>query len=752
VTDTQALQSYADILHGLTSRTIDENEKHELILRGILAALEEIAVEEIDQHDASQLLYEAAGSHPNGTIRRQAFHGLARLAADGKQAAVDLVYLLAVEKGLLAARQMILSRGWEPGNAELLALFDWFTALDAKTAYPVEKLGLITRAFFNTASPDLQKRLLSSANESKQKNWASIVTALQSGSNEALDQLVKGYNRYSSQERQLAIESLEQRACAGSAPAQEALCSMFLDQDDAQAKMIIQTNRYAPEAAERRALFFFLLEEWEAYNRLDFDHSLLTGVYDSASRPLRRRLMEHSRSTGQTEWLRDVSQPGEVRWPNDLSDADWELAIKRLSESDKRADLWRLAQSAPPLWSATILDRLAKLGWLPAEAADHEGFNRLVLLAQDCLSRPLQLRPQKTLHPASIDITCLAIHPEGKLLAAGSSDQRITLWDLPVGDVHSTLTVPAAVTRALAFDPAGEMIACASSDHRIRVINLQTGQMVKTLEGHRAMIRALAIHPGGRLMFSAGFDGEIRFWRFPAGPELKTLQPGSGEIFSLAITGAGQALVSGGIDRLARVWTIPEGAQARQIDCHSDTITHLVGSKTTDLAVSAGRDGKLYLWNSSSGGLIRSMTNPYGSITSLCLHPGDQVLASGHQDGSIITWSLSSGTAIQQFSHQDPINGLVFHPNGYTLYSSDSKGGLHVWSLRTLLSLRLAGHNAQPGAATELQERLKDHQLSGNEKTWLSFSLELARWRQRFDIELGDLAPIQIGEFDIELA
>jgi WD40 repeat protein len=761
VTEFEELQTYAEILRSNPSIELDAAKKQELVFKGILAALEEIAAVEGEAaepgsmlYQAAHLLYEAAGTHPNENIRNQALRALIRLGRDGKHPAIDLVYLLAVEKDLLPARQAISSHGWDPTRAELRALLDWFTTLASGTAFPAEEIGLITQAYFQTASPDLQKRLLASAADNKMKNWAMIITKLQEGSQKSLAQLVEDYAIFSSQERLLAINQLEQRALEGLQTAQEALCSMFLDQDDEQAKTIILRNHYCPADPERRALLFFLLEDWPAYNRLDFDHSLLTNIYETANRPMRRRLMEHSRKTGQIEWLRGLGQVGEVRWPNDLTDADWELAIKRLNEGDKKADLWRLSQSAPPFWSAHILDHLAKSGWMPGDTIDSSGFLSLTAMAEECLRSPLTIRPKKALHTLSADITCLAIAPDGKLLAAGGSDQRITLWDLPEGDLHpGSLLVPTPVTRSLALDPAGEMIACASSDHRIRVFNLHNGQMIKTLEGHRAMIRALVIHPNGRMMFSAGFDGEIRFWRFPSGPELKTIQPGSGEIFSLAITGAGQAIISGGIDRQARVWTIPEGAQARQISFHTDTITHLASSTAAELVASAGRDGKICLWNSSSGGLIHTIENQSGPVTSLCQHPNDQVLVSGHQSGTITLWNLSSGKAIDQLTgHRDPINGLVFDPQGYTLYSSDGRGSLQVWDLRTFFTIRLAERGGQPGAVTELQERLKHPHLPASEKCWLTFSLELARWRQRFDIELSDFEPIQIGEFDIELS
>jgi WD40 repeat protein len=217
--------------------------------------------------------------------------------------------------------------------------------------------------------------------------------------------------------------------------------------------------------------------------------------------------------------------------------------------------------------------------------------------------------------------------------------------------------------------------------------------------------------------------------------------------------GSGQTLVSGGIDGQARVWTIPEGIQARQISAHTGTLTHLAASAASELFASAGSDGKIALWNCRSGVLVRAITNEAGPVTSLCLHPNDLVLISGHQSGDIRIWNVSSGKAIDQLAgHPEPITGLALNPEGNMLYSGDAGGNLLVWDLRTFLTIRLAERAGQPGSAAELQKRLEHPHLSAAEKTWLAFSLELARWRQRFDIELGDQAPIQVGEFDIEVS
>lgn len=716
----------------------------ELIHRGIIAALEEAA----RQPDAAGALRAAVLHSPYEGARRQAFQALTRLAAENR-AAVDALYRLAVEDDLTAARQRIQVEGWQPAQPGLGALFDWFTCLLEGKPYPQDQLALLTQAFFDAASPKLQQRLLATAPANSAENWAQIARAVQG--EQPLAALVDRYPALTPAERDLVLSQLEGRA-ASNAEAPDVLSLLFIHHEETRAKDSALASGALPQDDVRRALFLFLAEEWEAYENLDFNHNLLINAYERAGRPLRRRILEHSRFTGRMDWLRGASLSGEVRWLSDMTDADWELALRRLEEQEKLDQLWQLAQAAPPVWSAPALARLANRGWLPAEEPDD--FTHLAEMARKCLAAPLSLKPLKTLHGADREITCLAAHPGGKLLAGGSAGQRIYQWRLPDGEpTQPALIGPAPVTRALAYSPDGELLAAAGGDHRIRIFRLQSGQIVKTLEGHQAMIRSLAVHPDGRALYSAGFDGSARFWRFPHGAELKKLRPGPGEIFDLVLASGGARLICGGVDGVVYVWSLPEGAKARELSGHQDAVTYLASAPNSDLAASAGRDGAVMVWNTASGGLVRAVqSQPGGPLTALCLHPNEQVLAGGRSSGEITLWNISTGKVIDRLhAHRQAVTGLALSPGGETLYSAGRDGKLQVWDLRAFLTLRLAGETARPGSASGLEAQLKRPNLSTVEKNWLTFALALARRRERFDIELAEIEIIQVGEFDIEL-
>lgn len=760
----EELRAFTDLLNNSIHEALPAEMQQELLLKGVIATLEEWSAEDAAQEAASPitLLYQTAAKHSLPGVRGQAFQALLRMAQAGRIQAVDAIYRLSVEDDLPAARQQIITQGWQPGVPALRALFDWFIHLEARRSYPEESIPVLTQAYFEEASPALQRRLIATAASVQMENWARIISSIQDETVERLLDLVERYPYFRPAERAVVLQQLERLAGpaaphAPPTPAQEAarnaLALLFIRHEDPDARRLILSRGYLPQDAEQRALFFFLAEAWPQYAALDFDHHLLVNAYEAAGRSLRRRLLEHSRHTGQLDWLRETGSAAEVRWLEDLTDADWNMTIRRLSEQEKHSELWRLAQVAPPVWSAAILDWLEKHNWQPENAQEREEFSRLVLLARACLASPLSIHPMKLLYaPPISDITCLAMHPAGRVLAAGRSDQYILQWNLPDGDLLPTSLIgPAPVTRALAFSPDGELLACASGDNRIRIFRLSSGQLVKTFEGHHAMIRALAVHPDGRSLYSAGFDGTLRFWRFPHGPGLNLLRPSAAEIFSLVMGASGSHLISAGADCQVRVWTLPDGAAAREMQGHTDTITHLAASPTSELVASSGREGLIRLWNFSSGGLVRAFENTAGPLTALCMHPNDQVLAGGNSKGMITLWNLSTGQVIEQLSgHRQPVTGLVLSPQGDFLYSADSGGRINAWDLRTFLTTRLSGKAAQPAAAA-LQERVKDIHLSASEKKWLDFSLHLALWRQRFDIELAETATIQVGEFDIEL-
>jgi len=105
----------------------------------------------------------------------------------------------------------------------------------------------------------------------------------------------------------------------------------------------------------------------------------------------------------------------------------------------------------------------------------------------------------------------LALLPDGHtLLSVGGS---LRFWDLESRHENAPRLSPRAGGFAgLALSPDGRRFATGSSDGRITIWDVASRQEVATLEGHEESVRQLAFTPDGDHLVSASKD-ELRVWR-----------------------------------------------------------------------------------------------------------------------------------------------------------------------------------------------------------------------------------------------
>jgi WD repeat-containing protein 48 len=119
-------------------------------------------------------------------------------------------------------------------------------------------------------------------------------------------------------------------------------------------------------------------------------------------------------------------------------------------------------------------------------------------------------------------VTCLAAATQRGWVASGGLRGEIFLWDLAaasaVGKAGNN-SRPCEMnaqgedsTYALAFTPSGQVLASGSTNKSVMIWDPRQEGPVMWLKGHQGNIRALAINADGHSLLSAGSDGKIRLW------------------------------------------------------------------------------------------------------------------------------------------------------------------------------------------------------------------------------------------------
>jgi WD40 repeat protein/serine/threonine protein kinase len=158
-------------------------------------------------------------------------------------------------------------------------------------------------------------------------------------------------------------------------------------------------------------------------------------------------------------------------------------------------------------------------------------------------------------------VQALAYSPQQFLLASGSADKTVRLWDLQTLSLKRTYNGPRDFVTAVAFSRNGRTLGAGSLDGRIDVWSVGYGRRLRSLTGHKGRVTDVAFSPGEELLASASEDGTVRIWDIKRGRILRALSGHTGGATGVAFAPDGQHIASAGANGMLRFWAAPSLAQ-----------------------------------------------------------------------------------------------------------------------------------------------------------------------------------------------
>lgn len=224
---------------------------------------------------------------------------------------------------------------------------------------------------------------------------------------------------------------------------------------------------------------------------------------------------------------------------------------------------------------------------------------------------------------------------------------------------------------SLAFSPVGSLVASGSSDGRVCVWDPLAGQIVYEAQMKGENIGAVAISPNGANLAAGSHEGNVRLFSLAEGPEPVSSWKDQGRITALAFTPDGKRLA----------WSSYSGWSARSL--FQSAIVALEGMNVSGLlytlriapdgktVATAGTGSAILLYDlyvaKAPATPIRLEHGDRQGVWSLSYGPDGRTLAVALA-GGVQLWDVTTHRLLEEWKdHDDITTGIAISPDGTRL-------------------------------------------------------------------------------------
>ncbi|MDT4895213.1 MAG: eukaryotic-like serine/threonine-protein kinase [Acidobacteriota bacterium] len=280
---------------------------------------------------------------------------------------------------------------------------------------------------------------------------------------------------------------------------------------------------------------------------------------------------------------------------------------------------------------------------------------------------------------AEPEITDVRFTPDGRrLIAANNYSAR--MWEVSSGKVIFDL---AQFALTVAVSPDSKRFALGKTDFTIEIFDAETGKPLLEIARHEAKINDLAFSPDGKIIASASSDRTVRFFEANTGAEIKSLKAHVNDAWSVAFSPDGKYVATGGTDFNSFLFDaaalLPTSSFAVPLS-FGGSWAAISADRTKMATHNHGLANKQSIWNIQGKTRIVELSDEV--VDAGAFSPDGTVLVTGARDGSIVLWNSTSGAQLKRFkAHDARVTSLSFTPDGKQLVSGSWDKTVRVWNL-----------------------------------------------------------------------
>lgn len=416
------------------------------------------------------------------------------------------------------------------------------------------------------------------------------------------------------------------------------------------------------------------------------------------------------------------------------------IQARNAQEKETKAARWQaylanIAGAEIALRNHDVIGARRRLLAVPEESRSHFEYQHLFRLLDDSyaiLSPTGQARAQTSPGAASlisevehkVEVQALALSPDERVLATGSNDNLIRIWDVEERSVLRTLEGHSRHLLSLAFSSDGSSIVSVGYDRTVRAWDVELGEQ-SWLSSFEEDESPIVVDCGGSDLIAVGcLDGTVRFFEWsrrenrkpcvvrddpirclrfsPDGmrlavgcdngdvvvrdlstdQDIAVLTGHTRNVLQVAFSPDGTRLATTSFDKTIRTWDLERGRQESLLTAHDSGACSVVYTADGKWLVSISEDGTIRFWSVATGRLTKTLHGHTGIVFDAVLSCDGSWLGTSSADGTVRLWE---GPGQTEFPHRGPefISRFAFSPDGSLVAAAGDHASVYLWDVST---------------------------------------------------------------------
>jgi WD40 repeat protein/uncharacterized caspase-like protein len=229
-----------------------------------------------------------------------------------------------------------------------------------------------------------------------------------------------------------------------------------------------------------------------------------------------------------------------------------------------------------------------------------------------------------------------------------------------------------------ALDNADELLATGSQDQTIKLWNKDTGKLIRTLSGHQDWVMAVAFMFGSNSLISAGRDGALISWDVKTGKKESELFDHQAPVYCIAKSGDAKIVATGdakGFIFIRNAMNFREISQ--KIDTKGAGIIQLKFSRDGKYIISAenwdfsqpATGARIKVWEVSTGKLVHELAKDLKTVFLIDISPDGKHFLGGAWSGEFFIWEIESGKMVKNWkgTGKNNVQSIAYFSDGKSI-------------------------------------------------------------------------------------